>query len=203
MRNHCPLGKMSCIGRFRRNVLTLKQTVVLLLVFCLSDIADVFLQTLFSWYQEQWSRETLFWIWNLRGFVTIEGLNILIPFALSVPSEGGSQNSSSIEFYVRKPSVLVPRRPMVQQAFWKPPKLIYVQEYAGGPSSLNKNKQKDNCELSKEVCTKKRNEPPKKEIPVIEMEKGEVVMSIPNLRQEHKFPSILYCKVHQSYEVVG
>ena len=198
MRNHCPLGKMSCIGRFRRNVLTLKQTVVLLLVFCLSDIADVFLQTLFSWYQEQWSRETLFWIWNTRGFVTIEGLNILIPFALSVPSEGDSQNSSSTDFYVRKPALLEPRRPMEHQASLKSPKLIQVQEYAGEPSSLN---QKDNCELPS--LHENTNKLPPKEIPLIGMEKEEIVMSIPNLRQEQRFPSILYCKVHQLYEVVG
>ena len=202
MRNHCPLGKMNCIGRYRRNVLTLKQTTALLLLFCLRGIVDICLQALFVHYKEQWSSETLFWMWNTKGFLTIEGLHILIPFALTVPTEGGSQNSSSIEFYVRKPSVLVPRRPM-GEAFWKPSKLISVKEYAGGPSRLNssdkKNKKKDKFELQKEVCT---NELPKKETPLIEAEKEEIILSVPNLREEHEFPSILYCKVHQSCRIV-
>ena len=199
MRNHCPLGRMSCIGRYRRNVLTLKQTMAWVVLWCLSGIADICLQALFIHHKDQWSRETLFWIWNAKGFLANEGLHILIPFALSVPTDGGSKTSSSTGFYVRKPSVLVPRRP-TGQAFWKPPKLICVQEYAGEPSRLNETKKKDNFEPQKEVCT---NELPKKEIPLIEAEKGEIIMSVPNLRQEHEFPSILYCKVHQSQRIVS
>ena len=194
MRKYCPLGRMSCIGRYRRNVLTLKQTMAWVVLWCLSGIADICLQALFIRYQEQWSSETLFWIWNVKGFVANEGFHIFIPFALSVPTDQGSKSSSSTSFYVRKPSVLVPRRP-----FLEPPKLICVQEYAGEPSGLNKTKKKYNFELQKEVCMK---ELPKKEIPLIEAEKEEIVMSVPNLRQEHEFPSILYCKVHQSYRIV-
>ena len=137
MHNHCPLGRMSCIGRYRRNVLTLKQTMAWVVLWCLSGIADICLQALFIRYQDQWSRETLFWVWNVKGFVANEGFHILIPFALTVPPDGGgSENSSSTGFYVHKPSILVPRRP-AGQAFWKPPKLIFVKEYAGNPAPLN------------------------------------------------------------------
>ena len=136
MRNHCPLGRMSCIGRYRRNVLTLKQTMAWVVLWCLSGIADICLQALFVIYQEQWSSETLFWIWNTKGFVNFEGLHILIPFTLSVPPDGGSENSSSTGFYVHKPSILVPRRP-AGEAFWKPAKLIFVKEYAGDAAPLD------------------------------------------------------------------
>ena len=206
MRSHCPLGKMSCIGRYRRNVLTLNQTMAWVVLWCLSGILDICLQVLFIYYKEQWSSETLFWIWNTKGFVANEGLLILIPFALSVPSEGSSETSSSTGFYVHKPSVLEPRRPLIKQAAsWNPPKLIYVQEYAGEPSPLNKKEKKDNWELNKGICPKESNRDnplPKKEIPLMEPQREEIVMSVPNLRHKNEFPSILYCKVHNAYRIV-
>ena len=197
MRKYCPLGRMSCIGRYPRNVLTLKQTMAWVVLWCCSGIADICLQEVFIRYREQWSSETLFWIWNIKGFAVNEGLHILIPFALAVPTDGRSENSSSIGFYVHKPSVLVPRRP-IRQDFWEPSKLIFVQEYVGS-APLKKRKKKE------EICLKEANREsvlPKQEIPLIETQKEEIIMSIPNLHNENTFPSILYCKVHQSYRMV-
>ena len=77
--------------------------------------------------------------------------------------------------------------------------MVHVEEYDGGePSSLNKN----NCDPLTEVSMRKSREQPEKETPLIETQKEEIVMSIPNLRQESGFPLILYCKVHRSYEIV-
>ena len=217
MRKYCPLGRMSCIGRYPRNVVTLKQTMAWVLLWCCSGqvklgflfpdqqvfgdqvnirilwwcsgIADICLQEIFIRYREQWSSETLFWIWNVKGFAVNEGLHILIPFALSVPTDARSKNSSSIGFYVHKPSVLVPRRPMRHNS-----KLVFVQEYAGEPSQLSKVK----------ICPKRSNRDNvlPKQIPLIETQQEEIIMSIPNLQNVNTFPSILYCKAHQSYRIV-
>ena len=158
---------------------------------------------MFIRYKDQWSSETLFWIWNTKGFVGNEGLHILIPFALSVPTDGDSANSpSSGDFYVHKPSDLVPRRPSGQQALWKPFNLISVQQYVKQPDSLNKNNMKESLEQEKEILLKESNTS-KKRRPKKETQREEMVLSIPNLSaQENAFPSILYCKVHQSCRVV-
>ena len=114
MRNHCPLGRMNCIGVYRRNVLTLKQTMAWVLLWCVSGIVDICLQAVFIFFK------------------------ILIPFALSVPTvEECSGNSSSVDFYIQKPAHLVPRRPY-EKALWKPSKKIFVQQNAGQPGPPRK-----------------------------------------------------------------
>ena len=62
------------------------------LLWCLSGVADISLETIFIRYKEEWSRDTLFWIWNIKGFLANEGFHMLIPLALSIPSEQGSEN---------------------------------------------------------------------------------------------------------------
>ena len=126
MQSYCPLGRRSCIGLYRRNVLSLKQTLAWVLLWCLSGIVDIGLQAVFIFYKEEWTSETIFWIWNIKGAASNELFHILIPFALSVPTDEGSEDSS--DFYVQKPSVLVPRRPC-EKALLKPGKRILVQEY--------------------------------------------------------------------------
>ena len=101
----CPNGRMSCMGKFRRNVIDLNQTywgivwhVVAGLMCCVSvDYGQGFL-----------SVKTQFWIWNLSEFISYEGAHFILPFLLKIPDQGVCQ-SSEADFYVRKP-VLVPRR---------------------------------------------------------------------------------------------
>ena len=153
MRNHCPLGRMNCIGVYRRNVLTLKQTMAWVLLWCISGILedlDICLQAVFIQFKEEWSSETLFWIWNIKGFSGNGGPLIFIPLALSVPTD--SKNSSRIGFYVHKPPILVPRS--IGQALSKQ---IFVQQYAGEPAQLNKKKKKGNCDLQKEILLQESN----------------------------------------------
>ena len=143
MRNFCPRGRMSSIGRYQRNVLTYKQVKVkrpscIISYFMLTfvvylrsetsvgsplvflwhrwhlspgslgrryrcqiqiqmqmqiqiqikiqiQMSDICLQVLFISHKEEWGSETIFWIWNIKGFVANEGLHIFIPFILSVP----------------------------------------------------------------------------------------------------------------------
>ena len=145
----------------------------------------------FIFYKEELSSKTIFWIWNLKGAASNEVVHILIPFALSVPTDGGSENSA--DFYVRKPSVLVPMRPC-KEVLWKPCKRILVQ-----PAPLKEGENSERCpkELDKD------NELTKKETPLIEAENEEISLSIPNLRQKSEFPCILYCKVHHSCRIVS
>ena len=195
MRSYCPLGSRSCIGRYRRNVLTLKQTKAWVLLWCLSGIVDICLQTVFIFYKEEWTSETIFWIWNIKGAALNEVFHILIPFALSVPTDEGLENSS--DFFVQKPSILVPRRPC-KGALWKPCKRILVQQAVVTPAPPSKKKRERNPkETNKDkVLTRK-------EISLIETQKEEMILSIPNLSQERSFPCILYCKVHQSQRIVS
>ena len=192
MQSHCPLGRRSCIGLYRRNVLSLKQTLAWVLLWCLSGIVDIGLQVVFIFYKEEWTSETIFWIWNIKGAASNELFHMLIPFALSVPTDEGSEDSS--DFYVQKPSVLVPRRPC-EKALWKPGKRILVQEYVR-TSAPPKKKEENSERCPKEM--QMENVPP-----LIETETEEMILSIPNLRQKSAFPCILYCKVHQSQRIVS
>ena len=174
---------------------------ILQLLWCISGIIDICLQAVFITFKEEWSSETLFWIWNIKGFAGNEGLLIFIPLALSVPTE--CENSSRIGFYIHKPLILVPRRPIWQEALSKPPKQIFVQQYDGEPALLKK--KQGHYDLQKEIHlqeSKRDNTLPKKELPLTETQTKEIILSIPNLCQENAFPSILYCKVHQSYRMV-
>ena len=212
MRSYCPLGRQSCIGRYRRNVLTLKQTMAWVLLWCVSGIVDICLQALFIFYKEEWSSETIFWIWNIKGAAWNEVFHILIPFALSVPtdviSDEDSENSSGVDVYPfpvpRGP--LVPRRPLMprrpcENAFWKSPERIFVQA-----APTKKKKKEGYSDPLKEICPKESYKDKvlaRNELPLIDPQNKEIILSIPNLHEKNAFPCILYCKVHQSYRIVS
>ena len=100
---------MSCFGKFRRNVLNLHQTYWWFIWWCL---AITFWGTSISDYgQEFLSAKAQFWIWNITEFLSIEGLHIVLPLLLDIPSEG-TELVSNGGFYVRLPE-LKPRRPEV------------------------------------------------------------------------------------------
>ena len=205
------------MNRWERNLLTFllsyEQTMAWVLCWCLSGIADICLQVVFFDHKEEWSKETIFWIWNFKGFVGNEGLLILTPFILSVPND--SEKSPNIGFYVHKPSVLVPRKASEQGTTNTTPtrsQRIHVEEYSGDPVPVKKvesakepekerlsasldnvngnNKSGDNMLKRNKILTNN----PKNE---------EIILSIPNLSKENPFPSILYCSVHQSYRMAN
>ena len=201
MRSYCPLGRMNCIGVYRRNVLSLKQTMAWVLLWCGSGIVDICLQAVFIFFKEQWTSETIFWIWNIKGAASNEVLHILIPFALSVPI--AEEKCSAVGFYVQKPSVLLPRRPC-QKLLSKPSKKILVQQYVEQPNTLEK--KAENSDPLTEICLKESHEDnvlPRKELPLIDTQNEEIILSIPNLRQRSALPCMLYCKVHQSCRIVS
>ena len=224
---------MSCIGRYRRNVLTLKQvklkgnkkkvkmnfiqTMVWVLLWCVSGMVDIVLQAVFIFYQEDWTSETIFWIWNLKGAAFNEIFHVLIPFALSVPPDDSSENSSRGHFYMKKTSVLVPRRHFentlpnpptkifvhgtFEKTPWTPSKKIFVGQSARPPK---KDKKSDPAWATFRNVTYKDNLHHKKvELPSIDAQNEEMVLSIPNLHQTSNFPCIAYCKFHQYYQIVS
>ena len=107
----------------------LSQTMAWVLLWCVSGIVDIVLQAVFIFYQKEWSSETIFWIWNLKGAAFNEVFHILIPFALSVPADDNSENSPSKDFFVKKRSVLEPRRPFESTPRTLPLK-IFVRQSA-------------------------------------------------------------------------
>ena len=102
----CPNGRMSCLGNFRRNVINLDQTFLWFLWWCL---AGTFCCFSLDYGDGYFSVKTQFWIWNFSSFISYEGLNLVIPFFLCVPSQG-KKVTPSTEFYVRNP-ILEPRIP--------------------------------------------------------------------------------------------
>ena len=177
----------------------LSQTMAWVLLWCVSGIVDIVLQAVFIFYQKEWSSETIFWIWNLKGAAFNEVFHILIPFALSVPADDNSENSPSKDFFVKKRSVLEPRRP-IQSTSRTLPLKIFVGQSA--PKKMDKISDPHRATFLN-VAYKANTLHKKVELPSIDSQKEDLVLSIPNLHQKNKFPCIVYCKVHQHYEIVS
>ena len=171
------------------------------------------LQVLFISHKEEWGSETIFWIWNIKGFVANEGLHIFIPFILSVPND--SENRSSIDFYVHKPSVLVPRTPSnaaLQETTTTTRSKLGCSIIRRSPLKSNRIyveeavtvEREENFELHTEMpCLCVDTELPRKEIPTNNPPNENIILSIPNLPQRNTFSSIFYCRVHKSYKMVN
>ena len=192
------------------------QTMVWVLLWCVSGIVDIVLQAVFIFYQEDWTSETIFWIWNLKGAAFNEIFHILIPFALSVPPDDSSENSSRGHFYMKKTSVLVPRRPF-ENTLPKPPTKLFVRgTFEKTPCTPSKRiivgqsarpkieKKSDPTWVTFRNVTCKDNLHHKKvELPLIDAQNEEMVLSIPNLHQKSNFPCIVYCKFHKYRQIVS
>ena len=101
----CPRGRMSCIGKFRRNILSLRSTYVLLMALsCCRGAGSLLIH-----YSDQMTPSTHFWLWNTSAALWGEGAYLLLPWLLSAPEASGRRVVFA-HFYVRKPPV-DPRRP--------------------------------------------------------------------------------------------
>ena len=102
----CPKGKMSCLGNFRRNVITFNFSFwwmvwwIWVLMFCCISV---------DYCRSFLSVKAQFWMWNISEIIGCEGAHFVLPFLLKMPNQG-TDPSGTIDFYVRKP-VLEPRRP--------------------------------------------------------------------------------------------
>ena len=100
----CPNKRMSCLGKFRRNVISLTQTYWWLLWWCVAMTACCLSV---DYGQPYLSVRAQFWIWNISGIIGYEGVHFILPFFLDMPVEI-ERRSSRVKFYVREP-VLEPR----------------------------------------------------------------------------------------------
>ena len=107
----CPRNQMSCIGMYKRNVISLKTTIVWLIIWDVSALIDCGFQALLSMEpsSQVWSREVVFWIWNIKGFLFNEGLHLTLPSFLEIPT-GFDRQKVKKAFYARHPGSLEPRR---------------------------------------------------------------------------------------------
>ena len=103
MKGICSNNRMSCIGVYRRNVLSFNQTFYFMLFWVCSAIIDLILQTGLTYSEKYYSRNKLFWIWNTKGFALNELLLLVIPFALNIPLQQKT-NVNKSGFFVTYPT---------------------------------------------------------------------------------------------------
>ena len=72
LRGHCPNQRMSCIGKYKRNVINFKQTAYLMLIWQVNLLLDFPFQTILE-KEETLSRESKFLIWVAKGIFFNEG----------------------------------------------------------------------------------------------------------------------------------
>ena len=104
----CPEKKMSCIGKYKRNVISLKETFWLSQIIMTSGISDDILQVVFTYLEVYFSKESIFVIWNITNFISKEGLFLIFPIIISTPNKD-VKNYKATSFYLRSPTVLLPR----------------------------------------------------------------------------------------------
>ena len=148
----CPRNQMSCIGVYKRNVISLQTTIRWLMFWNIVLLLEYVFYTLLAVEGDYFSRQTVFWIWNVKGFFLNEGLHFALPALLEVPDSLERKKMGKNTFYVRKPGSLEPRRIEVKTAKSKtveeapsslllsardllqrrvPSKIIKVAEYRG------------------------------------------------------------------------
>ena len=96
----CPRGRMSCVGKFKRNVLSLESTYLLVVAICCCRAAGMLLAS----YASKLSPKAHFWVWNSTDTVWEEGCWLLLPWFLTPPQSSSSSAPPSC-FYVRKPAL--------------------------------------------------------------------------------------------------
>ena len=111
LKTYCPHNKMSCIGRYKRNVINYRETTAMTLTFSILGIFDVLLVILYkNMNLTSWNVYLLdFVIWVLL-FELISLALTLIIWSKEIPSYITPPKST--QFYVRSPLVLTPRRPL-------------------------------------------------------------------------------------------
>ena len=107
LRGHCPGQKMSCIGKYKRNVINFKQTIFWLLCWQVNLLLDFPFQS-FLEADQVLSKQSKFFIWTTKG-VFMNECSIFLGLASEVP-DTKSRLVRPGSFYVRSP-VLEPRRP--------------------------------------------------------------------------------------------
>ena len=108
-RGVCPKGQMSCIGKFRRNLVTMRET----LYFYIFEKVVFFLDVALIGVSSNFTPEALFWAHN--AIILLQTMGRMSFYSLIINSPNSKVNSvlptASAEFYVLKSQFLEPRRP--------------------------------------------------------------------------------------------
>ena len=110
-RGVCPKGRMSCIGKFRRNLVTMRET----LYFYIFEKVVFFLDVALTGVSSNFTPEALFWAHN--AIILLQTIGRMSFYSLIINSPNSKVNSvlptASVEpkFYVLKSQFLEPRRP--------------------------------------------------------------------------------------------
>ena len=107
----CPRKKMSCMGKYMRNVISLNQTANCYFFLGLCIYIGLIFHLVLIEHANLFSNEILFWIWNAKGSVFVDGLFLVIPLFLQVPSK-----TKSIEFYMTTFNALKPRQALADES---------------------------------------------------------------------------------------
>ena len=110
-RGVCPKGQMSCIGKFRRNLVTMRET----LYFYIFEKVVFFLDVALTGVSSNFTPEALFWAHN--AIILLQTIGRMSFYSLIINSPNSKVNSvlptasPEPKFYVLKSQFLEPRRP--------------------------------------------------------------------------------------------
>ena len=189
----CPRKQMSCIGVYKRNVISLRTTIQWLMFWNIGVLLEFAFCTLLTVRGDYFSPQTLFWIWNAKDFLLNEGSHFALPLLLEVPNNSLERNKNT--FYARNPGILEPRRAEVKRSKKKveleprflvlsasellsqrkvPSKVIKVAEYRGDymPNVSRRNiEDKSLQNMSKPELKDERWKPEKLEVSIQDLPK--------------------------------
>ena len=111
MSKRCPSGKLSSIGCYRRNVLTQKETLYLIIYIQFSSIVTLAVNLLINEFKIQMSNNSVFWLLNAKFIILNDLFYLLLPTIIKIPIQEKVSLETSL-FYIRPPVVLEPRRPV-------------------------------------------------------------------------------------------
>ena len=106
LKGQCPNQKMSCIGKYKRNVINFQQTTYWMLFWQVSLLLDIPFQS-FLEQDQALSKQAKFLIWNAKG-VFLNECFIFVQLTIKVPSTETKLTQPG-QFYVRNP-ISEPRR---------------------------------------------------------------------------------------------
>ena len=212
MRGHCPKGKLSCIGVYRRNVITLKETSRLIFILCFSSFIDSVIQAVFPNLDKILDGKVLFWIWNIKGISFNEGLFLTLPLLLEIPIESEPTKGKPY-FYVSAPDLLLPRppnlssHPMPSSCVRLPPskpstssKMTMNEAEVGNPG-----RKETGLILSTSTAPQPSSSSERKGFPKGE-KSSKLMLSIPTNKPRNdfckKYRTTYYCKRHNQVERV-
>ena len=100
MSKFCPRNVRSCIGVYKRNVITWKCTGWWALLWILWTYADVAYKVTLLQFQN-WSTRSMFWVGSISKITFVECFHLILPLFFDVPGEGETINKAR-KFYVTK-----------------------------------------------------------------------------------------------------